>query len=72
MWFLSQGVDVTVFEMGRGAGGRMATRKTREFPGLAINHGDLATSYVSSIICVHAKKCRSTYLQNARVPGGGH
>ena len=25
------GVDVTVFEMGRGAGGRMATRKTREF-----------------------------------------
>ena len=26
------GVDVTVFEMGRGAGGRMATRKTRDFP----------------------------------------
>jgi NADPH-dependent 2,4-dienoyl-CoA reductase/sulfur reductase-like enzyme len=26
------GADVTVFEMGRGAGGRMATRKTRDFP----------------------------------------
>jgi predicted NAD/FAD-dependent oxidoreductase len=30
---------VTIFEMGRGAGGRMATRKTRDMPGLAINHG---------------------------------
>ena len=26
------GANVTVFEMGRGAGGRMATRKTRDFP----------------------------------------
>ena len=33
------GAHVTVFEMGRGAGGRMATRKTRDRPGLAINHG---------------------------------
>jgi len=33
------GANVTIFEMGRGAGGRMATRKTRDFPGLAINHG---------------------------------
>ena len=33
------GAHVTVFEMGRGAGGRMATRKTRDCPGLAINHG---------------------------------
>jgi len=33
------GLAVTVFEMGRGAGGRMATRKSREIPGLAINHG---------------------------------
>ena len=36
---LLQGAEVTVFEMGRGAGGRMATRKTRDLPGLAINHG---------------------------------
>ncbi|KAJ1470454.1 hypothetical protein T484DRAFT_1847662 [Baffinella frigidus] len=34
-----KGMAVTVFEMGRGAGGRMATRKSREIPGLAINHG---------------------------------
>ena len=33
------GAQVTIFEMGRGAGGRMATRKTRDMPGLAINHG---------------------------------
>ena len=33
------GAQVTIFEMGRGAGGRMATRRTRELPGLAINHG---------------------------------
>jgi len=33
------GADVTVFEMGRGAGGRMSTRKPRDMPGLSINHG---------------------------------
>eukprot|EP00292_Cryptomonas_paramecium_P017760 CAMPEP_0113665304 /NCGR_PEP_ID=MMETSP0038_2-20120614/2231_1 /TAXON_ID=2898 /ORGANISM="Cryptomonas paramecium" /LENGTH=109 /DNA_ID=CAMNT_0000580643 /DNA_START=80 /DNA_END=405 /DNA_ORIENTATION=+ /assembly_acc=CAM_ASM_000170 len=33
------GADVEVFEMGFGPGGRMASRKTREVPGLSINHG---------------------------------
>eukprot|EP00960_Hanusia_phi_P057179 763482-Hanusia_phi.AAC.13 len=33
------GASVSVFEMGRGAGGRMATRKSRDYPGLAIHHG---------------------------------
>jgi len=31
--------SVTVFEMGRAAGGRAATRQTRQIPGLAVNHG---------------------------------
>ena len=39
-----KGMAVTVFEMGRGAGGRMATRKSREIPGLSINHGAPVTS----------------------------
>ena len=33
------GASVHVFEMGFGVGGRMATRKTRELPDLAVNHG---------------------------------
>ncbi|KAJ1632110.1 hypothetical protein T492DRAFT_991333 [Pavlovales sp. CCMP2436] len=35
------GADVTIFEMGRGFGGRMASRRTREpeLKGLVINHG---------------------------------
>eukprot|EP00667_Euglena_gracilis_P028627 EG_transcript_36773 len=39
-WALRRaGLAVTVFEMGRGAGGRMATRRTREHPALRFNHG---------------------------------
>ena len=33
------GAAVTVFEMGRGAGGRCSSRRTREIPGLYIDHG---------------------------------
>ena len=33
------GVEVHLIEMGQGPGGRMATRKTRDVPGLAVNHG---------------------------------
>uniref|UniRef100_A0A7S4V2X6 Amine oxidase domain-containing protein n=1 Tax=Alexandrium monilatum TaxID=311494 RepID=A0A7S4V2X6_9DINO len=32
-------VAVTLFEMGRGAGGRASTRRSRELPGLGLNHG---------------------------------
>jgi len=32
-------ISVSVFEMGRGAGGRAATRRSRDLPGLALNHG---------------------------------
>lgn len=42
-WQLLQGgqqpVAVTLFEMGRGAGGRTSTRRTRELPGIGLNHG---------------------------------
>jgi len=31
--------SVTVYEIGRGAGGRASTRRTRSIPGLHINHG---------------------------------
>eukprot|EP00931_Biecheleriopsis_adriatica_P047985 TRINITY_DN27702_c0_g1_i1.p1 TRINITY_DN27702_c0_g1~~TRINITY_DN27702_c0_g1_i1.p1 ORF type:complete len:436 (-),score=76.22 TRINITY_DN27702_c0_g1_i1:106-1413(-) len=34
-----EGLAVSVFEMGRGAGGRAGTRHVREFPGLHVNHG---------------------------------
>lgn len=32
-------VHITLYEMGRGAGGRAATRKSRDAPGLGVNHG---------------------------------
>eukprot|EP00746_Dinoflagellata_sp_MGD_P013922 gnl/MRDRNA2_/MRDRNA2_130301_c0_seq1.p1 gnl/MRDRNA2_/MRDRNA2_130301_c0~~gnl/MRDRNA2_/MRDRNA2_130301_c0_seq1.p1 ORF type:complete len:420 (-),score=78.66 gnl/MRDRNA2_/MRDRNA2_130301_c0_seq1:188-1447(-) len=32
-------VSVTLFEMGRGAGGRSATRRSRDLPDLSVNHG---------------------------------
>ena len=39
-WALRRaGLSVTVFEMGRGGGGRMATRKSRNLEGFAANHG---------------------------------
>jgi len=36
---LGSATEVTIFEIGRGPGGRSATRRTREFPGLHVNHG---------------------------------
>ncbi|GMH53589.1 hypothetical protein TrST_g6848 [Triparma strigata] len=36
---LGSAVEVTVYEIGRGPGGRAATRRTREFPTLHVNHG---------------------------------
>ena len=33
------GCDVSLFEMGRGPGGRAGTRRSRSLPGLAVNHG---------------------------------
>mmetsp|Transcript_33449 Transcript_33449/g.66598 ORF Transcript_33449/g.66598 Transcript_33449/m.66598 type:complete len:548 (-) Transcript_33449:304-1947(-) len=32
-------LDVEIFEMGRGVGGRASTRLSRDVPGLAVNHG---------------------------------
>jgi len=36
---VSRPVALTLFEMGRGAGGRASTRRSRELPGLGLNHG---------------------------------
>lgn len=45
-WQLTQFTDmpltVTVFDMGRGVGGRASTRRSRDFPGLFVNHGAFA------------------------------
>lgn len=41
---LSKSVDVSIFEMGRGAGGRAATRGTRDKPSLRLDHGAPAFS----------------------------
>lgn len=35
----ARSLELTIFEMGRGAGGRMATRRTREKPELRVDHG---------------------------------
>ena len=36
---LAPTAQITLYEIGRGPGGRASTRKTRSLPGVCINHG---------------------------------
>jgi predicted NAD/FAD-dependent oxidoreductase len=54
---LAPAAQITLYEIGRGPGGRASTRKTRSLPGVYINHGtplcdlrtDLGRSLISSL-----------------------
>lgn len=73
-------VKITVFEMGRGAGGRTATRRSRDLPGLALNHGAplfhvrQANALASPLVAVlmaakHITKWQGSYGQISSATG---
>jgi len=66
-WQLAQSTDmpltVTVFDMARGAGGRASTRRSRDCPGLFVNHGAIALHVREHSTLVSALRDRNAIVR---------
>merc|ERR1719491_694509 len=64
---LDPSAEITVYEIGRGPGGRSSTRKTRSMPNVRINHG----SPYAELVSPAGRAIVSSLPSGSVVPFGG-